>query len=467
MGDIAWVRKYRPSSFDDYMGENVKNMVINRFKDRNNIPNTIMLSGTRGTGKTSMARLIAKEVHCMNPIDGHSCGECEMCQEIDSYITSTEAGVECAGITEVDAATTTGKNDINDIIEDAMIPPMYPLEHKILIMDECHMLSVSAQNSLLKVVEEPPPHLIFIFCTTDPDKVIPTIRSRMQMRVEVRKKTIDEMAEKLNKISQLEGLETSTEALQIIAKRGDRIPRDCINLLEEVAKTYNNRVTIDTVRKATGDISTGIYIDFYSAANSSIEHILQFNNKIKQNDIAPKQFISGLIRFTLDCMYIRYGINLEDFPVEFIEPAKKLFAIYKSKDMDTLLQIIERASSELTDDDNKNELVITTTALRIGKVQMLAKGLASEKYKSEAENKKSVTEYRKHLEETAQSNIEKLPDISPAREAFANILTNMRDVADTKGIISEIRENNKPATESKSDDGTFFSPDELAGMFGS
>ena len=194
MADIAWTRKYRPSSFDDYMGDDVKRMVQNRFRNRDDIPNTIMLYGTRGTGKTSMARLLAKEIHCLNPIDGHSCGQCEMCQEIDEYISSTEAGAECSGITEVDAATTTGKGDINDIIEDALIPPLYPLNYKVLILDECHMLSTSAQNSLLKVIEEPPAHLIFILCTTDPEKVIGTIHSRIQLKIEVRRKSVAELA---------------------------------------------------------------------------------------------------------------------------------------------------------------------------------------------------------------------------------------------------------------------------------
>lgn len=104
MQDLAWTRKYRPASFDDYIGDNVKNLVINRLKDRNSIPNTIMLYGTRGTGKTSMARLMCKEILCESPVDGHSCGHCDMCKEVEDYISSTEAGVECFGITEINAA---------------------------------------------------------------------------------------------------------------------------------------------------------------------------------------------------------------------------------------------------------------------------------------------------------------------------------------------------------------------------
>ena len=435
MGDPAWVRKYRPSSFDDYIGDNVKNLIINRFKDRNNIPNTIMLYGTRGTGKTSMARLICKEIHCLSPVDGHSCGQCEMCREIDRYITSTEAGEECFGITEIDAATTTGKNDINDIIEDGLIPPIFPLSYKVLVFDECHQLSKAAQNSLLKVIEEPPKHLIFILCTTDPEQVIGTIHSRMQLKIEVRKKSIDEMAQKLYDISVKENLKTSMEALRVIAKKGDRIPRECITLLENIAKNNGGEVTLDVVRASIGDVASEIYIKYIQAANSSLDAILSFNKYLKDKDISPKQFVSGLMRFMLDACYAKHGINMEDYPVEFLKQVKELFSTYRSSEFDVLLQVIESVARQIDDDDTKGELLITTTAIRIGKIGLLAKGLGGEAAEAEKENKQSIVEFQKAYEEDTAKQFEKIRDVSATKEALSNIFKNITDISNTSGII--------------------------------
>lgn len=446
MADVAWVRKYRPSSFDDYMGEDVKRMVVNRFADRSSIPQTIMLFGTRGTGKTSMARLMAKEIHCMSPVDGHSCGKCEMCQAIDEYISSTEAGAECPGITEVDAATTTGKNDVNDIIEDALIQPMYPLKYKIIILDECHMLSVSAQNSLLKVIEEPPSHLIFILCTTDPEKVIGTIHSRMQLKIEVKKKTVDEMVAKLMWIAEQENLTISKEALQIIAKKGDRIPRECINLLESVAKNHGNEVTLQNVREELGDVSSEIFVKFYKAANTSLFDILNFNKILKEKDIQPKDFIKGLTRFTLDALYVKFGIGLEDFPVDFINQIKPIFKYYRVSDCDALLQIVESASKNIDSDDIKSELIITNTALRIGKVNLLSNGLTNQSDEARNQNISSVKKYADIIEGQRKDAIEKIPETEINKEQFAQIFTHMSEVKD-----SETFENSIVSTEQTND----------------
>lgn len=435
MGDIAWTRKYRPNSFNDYMGDNIKNLVLNRFKDRNNIPNTIMLSGTRGTGKTSMARLLSKEIHCMSPVDGHSCGECEMCQAIDEYISSTEAGAECPGITEIDAATTTGKDSINEIVEDAIIPPMYPMKHKVLVLDECHMLSVSAQNSLLKVIEEPPSHLIFILCTTDPEKVIGTIHSRMQLKLEVKKKTVDELVDKLLWISQQEKLTISREALQIIVKKGDRIPRECINLLETVAKNYGNNVTIDSVRDSLGVVSTQIYMDYFNASNKSLASILNFNKKLVELDLTPKQFMTGLTRFVLDSLYVKHGINLADYPVDFVKQVKDLFKIYTSSDFDALLQVIESAVRSIDSDDNKSELIITNTAMRIGKIDLLAKGLSGQESEAREENLSSIKSYSTLLEKARKEAIEKVPEINIKKEDFASLFSGMSEVKDGESLV--------------------------------
>lgn len=460
MGDIAWTRKYRPASFDEYMGDNVKNLIVNRFKDKNNIPNTVMLYGTRGTGKTSMARLMCKEIHCMSPVDGHSCGVCQMCLDIEEYITSTEAGIECYGIVEIDSAVTTGKSDVNDIIDEAIIPPMYPLEHKILIFDECHKLSNAAQNSLLKVLEEPPKHLIFILCTTDPSDVINTIQSRMQMKIEVRKKSVDEMAEKLLEISQKEKLIVSVEALKIIAKKGERVPRECISLLENIAKNYNNEITLDNVRASIGDIASEIYVEYFTAANTSMEKILLFNKKMKENDINARDFITGLTRFMLDACYVKHGINLEDYPIDFITQIKKIFDIYHSAEFDTALQVIEVAAKTISDDDIKNELMITTTALRIGKIGLMAQGLDKETVQAEKENKEALSKYKDEVEKDKQQKFEQIKEYSPSKETLSGVFKQMADVKGTTGILGvqiPLKE-----TEVKQEDERFVSKDELS-----
>lgn len=427
MGDVAWHRKYRPSSFDDYMGDNVKNQIVNRLKDRDNIPNTIMLYGTRGTGKTSMARLIAKEIHCLSPVDGHSCGQCEMCKEIDEYITSTEAGVECFGITEVDAASTTGKDSINEIIEEAIQPPVYPLEHKVLILDECHQLSPAAQNSLLKVIEEPPSFLVFILCTTDPQKVLETIHSRMQVKIEVRKKSVDEIVKKLEYIARQEGLQVTREALQIIAKKGDRVPRECINKLETVAKQNGNVVNIAGLRAVLGEIDNDIYLDYFKAANSSLEEIMLMNQKLKEKDISPRTFMSGLIRFMLDACYVKHGVALDDYSADFVKQVKELFKLYTSSEFDVLLQITEQASHGITDDDTKGELIITTTAIRIGKIGMLAQGLGDEQRNSNKENNLSLRRYKEHIDEDETLKARPM-EAEQTKEKLSDVFKNMAEL---------------------------------------
>lgn len=433
--NLAWIRKYRPTSFDDYLGDKTKELVANRFGDQNTMPQTIMLYGTRGTGKTSMARLLCKEIHCMNKINGHACETCEMCQMINEYISATEAGNDCPGIVEIDAATTTGKEGINDIITDVLTPPMYPLKFKVLILDECHMLSVAAQNSLLKIIEEPPKFLIFILCTTDPEKVIQTIQSRIQLKLEVRKKSVDELADKLYWIGEQEKLSISKEACKLIAKKADRIPREAINLLETVAKNYGT-VQISNVIAAIDDVNTEVYLKYFQVANSSLEEVLQFNSLLKEKNIDTRKFMVGLIRFVLDCMYIKYGISMEDYDTDFLETAKELFDIYSSNDLDAMLQVVEACTNQLSTDETRNELLVTTTALRIGKIKLLATGLAHEDSKANNENRRSLSEYQKQLKESQAEMGQNGATYEPTKQAFINLFNNVSTVNNDVGAVA-------------------------------
>lgn len=455
---LAWTRKYRPRSFDEYMGDNVKNLIVNRFKDPDSIPQTVMLYGTRGTGKTSMARLLSKEIHCLNKVNGRACEQCEMCQMIDEYISSTEAGATCDGIVEVDAATTTGKNDINDIISELLQPPMYPLKRVVAILDECHKLSNSAQNSLLKVIEEPPPHLVFILCTTDPDDVIATIHSRMQVKIEVRKKTVDELARHLLDIGEKEKLKISLEACQLIAKKSDRVPRESINLLETVAKNFG-KVTIEDVLATIKDIGNDVYFEFFRAANTSLEDILIFNKSLKDRDIDTQKFMSGLARFVLDSLYIKYGISMEDYDKDFAKSAKELFEIYSSNDLDTMLHVVESAALSLCADENKNELILTTTAMRVGKIKLIASGLGNEAGAASAENRKSLSEYQKQLKKEQSEIGSNTLTFAPSKQAFADMF---KDVT----VIEAPRQEKLSESLAHEDTGDHLSNEQLANLMG-
>ena len=394
MADIAFHRKYRPLTINEYIGDSMRSILLNRFSDEDKLPQTILLYGMRGCGKTSAARLIAKEYLCLNKVDGHACGQCEMCREVEDKLIKGEAGVEAFGVQELDIASESGKAAIDSVLEEALIEPLPPLKYKILILDECHMATKQAQNRLLKIVEEPPKHLVFIFCTTDPEQLLDTLKSRCQLKIEVKKPSVEDLAQRLLQVCQSEGITTSLAALRIIAKKADRIPREALNILESIAKEFNGVVTIENVRKRTGEIASEIYTEYYSAANKSLEDIILFVKKLKDSNVALKDFIRGLTRFTLDSIYIRYGINIDEYPADYVKAVKEVFKVYKTDDLDFILQIIEHANKLISSDETKSELVVITTAMRLGKVKMLEGGLIDALEAAEKENRKSLERYR-------------------------------------------------------------------------
>lgn len=454
--NAAWYRKYRPSTMADYLGDDIKAMVKARFTVPENRPSVIMISGDRGCGKTTFARIISKYYLCESQVNGEPCEQCEICQTINEVLIGGAVDVEVPGVTEIDATTANGKDAIQSIIEDAIIEPIYTRK-KVLILDECHMITAQGQNSLLKVIEDIPEHLCVIFCTTNPEKVLGTIQSRCQLKLTVRKKSVEEMASRLLYIAEKEGITTSKEALSIIAKKADRVPRECINLFESIAKNYGNVVTVDNVRASTGDVAAEIYMSYFKAANTGLEAILNFIDELKKKDMDARKFMSGLTRFVLDSLYIRHAINIEDYTVDFVKRVKEIFNMYKSSEFDAMLQVIESASRALDEDENKNELTLITTAMRIGKIGLIAKGLATEYLKAEKENKQSITEYRQSVQNEIKEQIINSKSTSVTKEAFSSIVKTLKDVANASNIQIVSTEE-----ERKAESDVFASFDELS-----
>lgn len=432
----SWYTKYRPTTMEEYSGPTIKNIVAKRFTKRENMPHVILIHGSRGCGKTTFARLICKNYLCENPHeDGTPCEECNMCLSINEILIGGESTqVDCPGVTEIDATIMNGKEAIQEVLDDAVQTPLYS-QYKVLIVDEVHMVSNAAQNSMLKIIEDIPQHLVVIFATTNPEKVLPTIKSRCQLTLEAKKQSVKDMVHRLKQISELEKLDFSIEALEVIAKKGNRVPRECINLLEGIAKTYDGRVHIEDVQDYLGGVSSELYMEYFKAANKSLSEILLFIKKLRDNDVKLSDFVSGLMGFALDSMYIKHGISIEEYPTDYIKAVKELFDMYNSSDFDMLLQILEYLSNHLSDEDtSKNEILLTTTAMRIAKIDLLANGLANESNTAIAENKISLYEHSKKLKTNNEDIVEQMKvDVTPAdiKESFGDI----RQVANTAGIL--------------------------------
>ena len=207
----ALARKYRPQSFHDIVGQETTVRTLQNSIEQNRIHHAYLFSGVRGVGKTTVARILAKALNCKKGPAGEPCNECVVCREITEGID--------LDVREIDAATYSGVDNVRELRDVTQFQPARD-RFRIFIIDEAHMLSVASWNALLKLIEEPPPHVIFMFATTEMQKVPATILSRVQ-KFTLRKITIEELVGRLRQICEAEKINADDEALEIIARRGE------------------------------------------------------------------------------------------------------------------------------------------------------------------------------------------------------------------------------------------------------
>ncbi len=238
----ALARKYRPQSFRDIVGQETVVRTLQNAIEQNRIHHAWLFSGVRGVGKTTAARILAKALNCVKGPTAEPCNECSNCREITEGID--------LDVREIDAATYTGVDNVRELRDVTQFQPARD-RFRIFIIDEAHMLSTGAWNALLKLIEEPPPHVIFMFATTEINKVPQTILSRVQKEM-LRKITLDELIGRLKQIAASESIQIDRGALEIIARRGEGSVRDALSLLDQIIAFSGRTVTAADVATILG-----------------------------------------------------------------------------------------------------------------------------------------------------------------------------------------------------------------------
>lgn len=289
MSNIALYREYRPKTFDEVIGQDhIVQTLKNQIKN-DSLSHAYLFCGTRGTGKTSTAKIFAKAINCENNIDGSPCLNCRACREL--------ANSSNLDILEIDAASNNRVDEIRDLRDKIKYPPVVG-KYKVYIIDEVHMLTDSAYNALLKTLEEPPKHAIFILCTTEVHKLPQTILSRC-MRFDFRLVSIEDLKNQLRKIFNDKGIKFEEEAVHLIASRGEGSVRDTLSIADLCASFSNNNVTYASCLEALGSSSTEALVRLSNSliSNDGEGLLIELNNFAqsgKNFTILSKELINHL-----------------------------------------------------------------------------------------------------------------------------------------------------------------------------
>ncbi len=296
--------KYRPKSFAQLVGQEAIATTLTNAILSAKIAPAYLFTGPRGTGKTSSARILAKSLNCLqgNQPTPEPCGVCEICQGITKGYSTD--------VIEIDAASNTGVDNIRELIERAQFAPMQ-CRYKVYVIDECHMLSTAAFNALLKTLEEPPKHVVFVLATTDPQRVLPTIISRCQ-RFDFRRIQLESMVKHLTHIASQENINISHESLTLVGQIAQGGLRDAESLLDQLA-LVNGEVTPDKVWDLVGSVSEKDLLGLLEAiSQDQAEIVLEFTRKILDRGREPLIILQNLAAFYRDFLIAKTAPSRQD-----------------------------------------------------------------------------------------------------------------------------------------------------------
>jgi DNA polymerase-3 subunit gamma/tau len=317
MSYIALYRQWRPTRFEDVVEQEHVVKTLRYSVDTQRVAHAYLFCGTRGTGKTTMAHILSRAVNCLNPSKGEPCNECEICHEI--------LDGSCVDVLEIDAASNNSVDNVRSIRDEVMYTPT-KAKRKVYIIDEVHMLSTGAFNALLKTLEEPPEHVMFILATTEPHKLPATILSRCQ-RFDFRRISHDSIVKQLIRIASSGDIALSENAAGLIARMSDGAMRDAISLLDQCISIGSKSIEYDDILSVVGIVNDAFMTDFTSAMlDKRVAAILENVSKLVADGRDIAHFVSDLVlyyRNLLICKSTKGNCaNLIEVPTEVLETLK-------------------------------------------------------------------------------------------------------------------------------------------------
>ena len=339
MSYTALYRKFRPGEFDEVKGQDHISQTLQNQIKANRIGHAYLFCGTRGTGKTTVAKIFAKAVNCLNPVDGSPCGECEMCKAISAGTSMN--------VIEIDAASNNGVDNIREIREEVAYRPTEG-RYKVYIIDEVHMLSIGAFNALLKTLEEPPEYVIFILATTEVHKIPITILSRCQ-RYDFKRITIDTIAARLSELMDKEGVDVEEKAIRYIAKAADGSMRDALSLLDQCIAFYlGQKLTYDHVLEVLGAVDTAVFSNLLrEILRKDVVKVLSTLEELIMQGRELSQLATDFTWYMRNLLLAKSSDNMEDVLDVSTENLAQLKEESEMVDYDTLIRYI-RIFSELS-----------------------------------------------------------------------------------------------------------------------
>lgn len=436
MGYTALYRKFRPTEFEDVKGQDAVVKTLKNQIRTGRISHAYLFCGTRGTGKTTVAKIFAKAVNCEHPVDGSPCGECEMCKAI--------AAGTSMNVIEIDAASNNGVDNIREIREEVAYRPTEG-RYKVYIIDEVHMLSAGAFNALLKTLEEPPEYVIFILATTEAHKIPVTILSRCQ-RYDFKRISIETICDRLNELIEKEGLDVEDKAVRYIARMADGGMRDALSLLDQCVAFYiGERLTYDRVLEVLGAVDVDVFSRiFKELVARDVKGVIETLDELIMQGRELSQLAADFTWYLRNLLLLKSSENMEDVLDVSTENLVRMKEEAELIEMDELIRYI-RIFSDLTNQlkfSSQKRVLLEVTFIKLCRPQMESSpdALLSRIRALEAEVEKGLSApqtervvYRDAVEEKPAGPKPELP--KALSEDIRNVAKNFRSIADNASMM--------------------------------